>query len=73
MEKLLGALLVLLSLTLFLAGGAAVVAMIRALTVEHTLSAIESAFGTLVIAILLLVLARLALKAGMLRLGRKTS
>lgn len=68
MKKLLGGFFVLVSLALLVAGGAAVVAMVRALTVQSTLPAIESAFGSLVIAIILLALARQSFKAGMARL-----
>lgn len=72
MKRLLGGLFVFLSLALLLAGGAAVVAMVRALTVESTLPAIESAFGSMVIAIILLALARQVFKAGMARLRGST-
>ena len=47
-----GYLLMGLSVLLHLAGVAAFVAMLRALTVSTTLAAIESAFGSLVICIL---------------------
>jgi hypothetical protein len=57
-ERVLGYLLMGLSVLLYLAGGTAFVAMLRALTVSTTLAAIESAFGSLVICILLAVLAR---------------
>lgn len=70
MKQLLGGFFVLLSLALLAAGGAAVVAMVRALTVESTLPAIESAFGSMVIAIILLALARQSFKAGMARFGK---
>lgn len=40
------------------------IAMIRALTVQHTLSAIESAVGAGVLAILLVVMANKLFKAG---------
>ncbi|MEX1033866.1 MAG: hypothetical protein WDZ30_10945 [Cellvibrionaceae bacterium] len=69
MQKLLGILLSIVSLALFLAGGAAIIAIVHALTVESTLAAIESAYGTLVIAIFLIVLGRFALKAAMARLS----
>ena len=64
----LGYLLVGLSAVLYLISAATFVAMLRALTVTSTITAIESAFGTLVIGILLLVLARKAWLSGKSRL-----
>lgn len=64
MVKMLGYLLMVLSVLLYLAGGAAFASMLRALTVSTTLAAIESAFGSLVICILLAVLARWAWDCG---------
>lgn len=64
-----GYLLMGLSVLLHLAGAAAFVAMLRALTVSTTLAAIESAFGSLVICILLMVLARRAWDSGKKRTG----
>lgn len=51
---------------------AAFVAMVRALMVPTTLAAIESAFGSLVVALLLLVLTRKAWRAGRARLSGKS-
>lgn len=64
----LGYLLVGLSALLYLVSVATFVAMLRALMVTSTITAIESAFGTLVIGILLLVLARKAWLSGKSRL-----
>lgn len=57
-------LLLSLSVLLHLAAAASVLAALHALTVRTTLAAIESAFGTLVIAILLLLLARTTWQKG---------
>lgn len=59
-RKLPGYLMLALSSLLYLIGAACIVATVHALTVRTTLAAIESAFGTLVIAILILLLARKA-------------
>jgi hypothetical protein len=63
-ERMLGYLLAALAGLLYLVSVATFVAMVRALTVTSTVTAIESAFGTMVIGILLLVLARKAWLAG---------
>lgn len=52
----------------FLLACASLVAMLRALTVSTTLAAIETAFGTFVLAIILLVSARRLYDAGLKRL-----
>ena len=68
-DRVRGYLLLGSSLLLYLAGGAAFIAMLRALTVRTTLAAVETAFGSLVICILLLVLARKAWESGKKRTG----
>lgn len=68
MHPVSGILFMLLSGALFAVAGAALFSMIRALTVEDTLSAVESAFGSLVVAILLLILARKTFLTGRARL-----
>jgi predicted membrane protein len=68
MNQVKGILLLALSGALFAVAAAALFAMLRSLGVQSTLSAIESAFGSLVIAILLLVLARKTFLAGKARL-----
>jgi len=52
----------------FLMACASLLAVLRALTVSTTLAAIESAFGTFVLAIILLVSARRLYEAGVNRL-----
>ena len=63
-QHLLGLLLMLCGLLLAVVAAAAFVAMVLALTVKTTISAVESAFGSFVVAILLTVLARKAWAAG---------
>lgn len=53
-----GTLLFVLAVLFGLISASGFVSMVLALTVNHTLSAIESAFGSLIIALLFLVLAR---------------
>jgi len=53
-----GYMLLLVSLLLHMAALAAFAAVVQALAVSSTLTAIESAFGTLVLALLLLLFAR---------------
>jgi len=65
---MIGYLLLGLSALIYLVCGAAFVAMVQALAVNNTMSAIESAFGSFVIGILLLVLGRKAYQAGKSRL-----
>ena len=57
-------LLLTLAVLLYLAAAASILAALHALTVRTTLAAVESAFGTLVIAIVLLLLARKAWRKG---------
>jgi|GEM_PF-1589824 len=57
-----------LSMLLFVLCGATFFAMLQALTVSSTISAIESAFGTLVGGILLLAMGRKAYNAAKTRL-----
>lgn len=64
MHPLKSSLLISLSLLLYVLAGVALFAMLRALAVQDTLAAVESAFGSLVIGIFLLVLARRAFRAG---------
>lgn len=71
MNRITGTLLVLFSMVLSLVGLATLIAMFRAMTVESTFPAVESAFGSLVIAVGLLVLARLAFRAGIVRVRHK--
>jgi protein-S-isoprenylcysteine O-methyltransferase Ste14 len=68
-NRLSGLLFLILSFALFLMGAASVVAMIHALTVRDTLAAIESGFGTLILAAGLLAFSWISLKAGLNRLG----
>ncbi|MES2627202.1 MAG: hypothetical protein V4628_18090 [Pseudomonadota bacterium] len=67
-DQLIGYLLIGLSVVIYLVCGATFLAMLQALTVSSTISAIESAFGTCVIGILLLVLGRKSYNAGKNRL-----
>jgi hypothetical protein len=67
-DQMIGYLLLALSLAIYLVCGATFVAMLQALTVSSTISAIESAFGTFVIGVLLLVLGRKSYQAGKRRL-----
>lgn len=67
-----GLVLLLAAGLLGMASLAAFVAMIRALMVPTTLAAIESAFGSLVITLLLLVLSRKSWGAGRVRLSDKS-
>ena len=72
-SKLIGVTLVVIALLLAVASLAAFIAVFRALLVPSTLAAIESAFGSLVVALLLLVLASRAWRAGRLRLAGDAS
>jgi len=63
-----GLLLCAASLMLYVAAAGAFVAMLQALTVSSTITAIESAFGTFVLGILLLVFARRSWLAGKTRI-----
>jgi uncharacterized sodium:solute symporter family permease YidK len=67
-DQMIGYLLLGLSLVIYLVCGAAFVAMLQALAVSSTISAIESAFGSFVIGILLLVLGGKSYQAGKRRL-----
>jgi uncharacterized membrane protein len=67
-DRTIGYLLVGLSAVIYIVCGTAFVAMLQALTVNNTISAIESAFGSFVIGILLLVLGRKSYQAGKRRL-----
>ena len=67
-DQMIGYLLLGLSVVIYLVCGATFVAMLQALAVSSTISAIESAFGTCVIGILLAVLGRKSYKAGKKRL-----
>ena len=58
LSRFIAFLLFLLSLLLLLCACAALVAMLRALLIPSTLVALETAFGSLVIALLCLVLGR---------------
>ena len=57
---------------LYIASAATAFAAIYALTVPTTLAAVESAFGTFVILIMLLVFARKCWDSGKKRLGAKS-
>ncbi len=70
-DRVPGYLLLGLSLLIYLLAGAAFVAVLRALTVSTTLAAVETAFGSLVLCILLLVLARKAWDSGKKHIGTK--
>ena len=67
-DQMIGYLLLGLSLVIYLVCGATFVAMLQALMVNSTISAIESAFGSFVIGILLLVLGRKSYQAGKRRI-----
>lgn len=71
-DQMIGYLLLALSVLIYVICGATFLAMLQALTVTSTISAIESAFGTFVIAVLLLVLGRKAWQAGKSRLKAGT-
>lgn len=70
MNRVKGIAFIILSLLLYVVGGATIFTAVRSFTVESTLSAVESAFGTLVIAIILLALGRVTFKAGKARLSQ---
>lgn len=67
-RRLAGFLLLTCTFILSLMGAAAIFAAVHALTVKSTLPAIESAFGSTVIAIGLLITARVCFKAATRRL-----
>lgn len=67
-ERVTGYLMLACAGLLYVAAAASVFAMFYALTVRTTLAAVESAFGTLVVSILLLVLARKCWDAGRKRM-----
>jgi hypothetical protein len=67
-DRVSGYLLLGLALLLYLAGAASFVAMLLALLVKTTLAAVESAFGTMVLGVLLFVFAKKTWEAGKSRL-----
>ena len=67
-NQIIGYLLIVLSLLLYLVSGAALVAMVYALTVKTTIAAIESAFGSIVIGGIFFSLAKITFRAGKLRI-----
>jgi membrane protein implicated in regulation of membrane protease activity len=69
-DKVLGYALLVAAVLLHILGAAAFYAMLRALTVTTTLAAIESAIGSLVICVLLLVGGRKAWDEGRKRSGK---
>ena len=71
-DKMTGYFLLALSVLIHLVCAASFLAMMQALMVKSTISAIESAFGTLVIGILLLVLGRKSWQAGKRRMKEAT-
>jgi uncharacterized membrane protein len=64
----LGYLLLGLSILVYLLSGLAFVQMIFSLTIKSTVTAVESAFGSLVISILLMIIATKAFKGGKKRI-----
>ncbi len=68
MTRLMGVALLIASVLLLLAAAATLVAMVLSLTVRSTLPAVESAFGSLVAALVLLGFGVKAFKAGRGRL-----
>lgn len=68
-DRIVGYLLLALAVLFYLVSAATGFAVLYALTVRTTLAAVESAFGTFVILILLLVFARKCWEKGKSKLG----
>jgi len=68
-DRMLGYVLLVAAVMLYIVGAATAFAALYALTVTTTLAAIESAFGTFVLLIMLLVLARKCWDNGKKRLA----
>ncbi|MCW8193440.1 hypothetical protein F6455_01405 [Proteobacteria bacterium 005FR1] len=68
MTRIVGYLLLILAPTLLLSAVATFYSAIQAITVQSTLVAVESFIGTLVIAVAMLILARISFRSGMRRL-----
>jgi len=67
-HKLIAWIIITIAALVFLMACASLVAMLRSLMVSTTLAAIESAFGTFVLTIILLVAAKRLYEAGLKRL-----
>ncbi len=67
-QHLLGCLLLGLSVLIYLVSGLAFVQMIYSLTINSTITAVESAFGSLVICILLIIIAHKVFRDGKKRI-----
>jgi len=70
-NQIIGYLLIVLSSLLYLISGVALLAMVFALTVNTTIAAVESAFGSLVIGFIFFALAKSAFRAAKKRIKTK--
>jgi multisubunit Na+/H+ antiporter MnhG subunit len=70
-NQIIGYLLIVLSSLLYLISGLALLAMVYALTVNTTIAAVESAFGSLVIGFIFFALAKYTFRAAKKRIKTK--
>ncbi|MDG2090204.1 MAG: hypothetical protein P8J61_03705 [Gammaproteobacteria bacterium] len=67
-DQIIGYLLIVLSALLYLLFGAALLAMVYAFTVNTTIAAVESAFGSMVIGFLFFAMAKFSFRAAKKRI-----
>lgn len=67
-NQIIGYLLIVLSILVYFVSAAAAVAMVYALTVNTTIAAVESAFGSLVIGVLFFVMGKFTFRAAKRRI-----
>lgn len=67
-NQIIGYLMIVVSILLYLVSASALVAMIYALTVNTTIAAVESAFGSMIIGLIFLVMARFTFLAAKKRI-----
>lgn len=70
-NQIIGYLMIVVSILLYLVSASALVAMIYAFTVNTTIAAVESAFGSLVIGLVFLVMARFTFLAAKKRIKKE--
>ena len=72
-NQIIGYLMIVLSALLYLVSAAALVAMVYAFTVNTTIAAVESAFGSMVIGLIFFVMAKFAFRAAKKRIKNEES
>ncbi|MDC1436790.1 hypothetical protein N8303_06045 [Gammaproteobacteria bacterium] len=72
-NQIIGYLMLVLSVLLYFVSAAALTAMIYAFTVNTTIAAVESAFGSMVIGLLFFVMAKFTFRAAKKRVGKEES